>query len=137
SVSGAYAHAWRAYLDDRGLAGTPGPALALLEPAAARRVDGLAFGDALAHGHRLLGDPLLGLRFGLRVGGGGFGMLGIAAATAPRLGDAIRQLQRFESLTSTLGRVEARREGARVTLAWKPRQPAAPAVVEGILAGWI
>lgn len=146
SVSTAYARAWRAFLDDQGLAGAgrDAPALAPFgalpadAPAPpAHRVDGTAFGQALVQGRRLLGDPMLGVRFGLRVGGGGFGLLGIAAATAATLGQSILQLQRFESLTSTLGRVRAERDGDRVTLSWSPHQPVAPAVVEGILAGWV
>jgi AraC-like DNA-binding protein len=134
SVSTAYAGAWRAFLGDRGL-----PAAPAVEPAsaAARRIDGTSFGDALLGARRLLGDPLLGVHFGQRVGGGSFGLLGIAAATAPTFAHSIHQLQRFEPLTSTLGRVEIHPGARSVTLAWRPIAATSPAVVEGILAGWV
>lgn len=136
TVSGAYARAWGAFLDEGGLAGTA-PRAALDAPAATARLDGAVFDGALDGGRRLLGDPLLGVRFGTRVGGGGFGLLGIAAATAPTFAGAVGALARYESLTSTLGRVTVRREGRDVTLSWHAARPAAPAVVEGILAGWV
>ena len=132
SVSGSYARALRSFLGSCGL--PDGDTANGMQPG---RVDGTTLGDALARGCRALGDPTLGVRFGTRVGGAGFGLLGVAAATAPSLAGAVRHLQRFEALTSTLGRVRVRREGAGVTLAWQPAQAVAPAVVEGILAGWI
>ena len=132
SVSGSYAGALQAFLGSRGLPGSP----ATVAPARLR-VAGDALGDALVEGGRELGDPLLGIRFGTRVGCAGFGLLGVAAATATSLGEAVRHLQRFESLASTLGHVSVRREGRQVALAWRPVRPVAPAVVEGILAGWV
>lgn len=132
SVSGSYARALRAFLDSRGL-----PATGAASGMGGLRVGGDALGDALVGGGRELDDPLLGIRFGTRVGCAGFGLLGVAAATATSLGEAVRHLRRFESLTSTLGCVRVRREGAAVTLAWRPVRPVAPAVVEGILAGWV
>ena len=132
SVSGSYARALRGFLGASGLSEVDtvaGPG--------GDRVAGQTLGDALVDGGHELGDPTLGIRFGTRVGGAGFGLLGVATATAPSLAQALRHLQRFESLTSTLGRVAARREGRLVTLAWRPSQPVAPAVVEGILGGWV
>jgi AraC-like DNA-binding protein len=64
-------------------------------------------------------------------------MLGIAAATAPSLREAIRHLTQLESITSTLGFATVRRHGRRVHLSWQPAQAVPPAVVEGILAGWV
>lgn len=61
----------------------------------------------------------------------------MAAATAPTLRESVRQLRRFEALTSTLGTMHPRRRGGRVTLVWQPVAPVAPAVIEGILAGWV
>jgi len=132
SVSGSYARALRAFLASRGL---PGGDTAWGMRGV--RVEGTALGDALVGGGRELGDPMLGVAFGTRVGCAGFGLLGVAAATATSLGEAVRHLQRFESLTSTLGRVRVTRAGRAVTLAWRPVRPVAPAVVEGILAGWV
>ena len=132
SVSGSYARALRGFLGTCGLsevdtaAGLDGG-----------RVTGDTLGDTLVDGGNALGDPTLGIRFGTRVGGAGFGLLGVATATAPSLAQALRHLQRFESLTSTLGRVQVRRQDGTVTLAWHPSQPVAPAVVEGILGGWV
>jgi AraC-like DNA-binding protein len=133
SVSGSYAQALNAFLGSCGLS-DGGPAAQGILGA---RIDGAALGDSLVDGGRVVGDPMLGIRFGTRVGCAGFGLLGIAAATASTLADAVGNLQRFESLTSTLGHVRVRREGTSVTLAWQPAQAVAPAVVEGILAGWV
>jgi AraC-like DNA-binding protein len=132
SVSGSYARALRGFLGTCGL-----PEIDTAGGLGGQRVAGDALGDALVDSGNALGDPTLGIRFGTRVGGAGFGLLGVATATAPSLAQALRHLQRFESLTSTLGRVDVRREGGRVTLAWRPSQPVAPAVVEGILGGWV
>src|SRR5690349_13842654 len=97
SVSVSYERSLKAYLQTRGLpSARAGPDDARSGPAS--RVDGRAFGEALTFGGRVLGDTTTGLRFGLRVGGAGFGLLGVAAATAPTLRDSVRQLQRFESL---------------------------------------
>lgn len=129
SVSSLYADALGAFLSERGLApGTrsEGP-----------RLCGNSYSTLMAGASRELGDRGLGLRFGARVGGAGFGMLGIAAATAPTLRESIRHLTQLESITSTLGRATVRRHGTRVHLSWQPAQPVPPAVVEGILAGWV
>jgi AraC-like DNA-binding protein len=135
SVSSSYARALRAFLGASGLADAR--EIACPPAAGTLRIAGAAIDELLRAGSRALGDPLLGVRFGTRVGGAGFGLLGVAAATAPTLAGAIRHLQRFESLTSTLGHVHVRRAGAAVTLAWMPAQPVAPAIVEAILAGWV
>ncbi len=133
SVSLSYAGALRAYLRERGL---PGPARREAAVPTAR-IAGDAYGAALLEGGRSLGDTALGLGFGTRVGGAGFGLLGVAAATAGSLREAIVHLQRFESLTSTLGHVDVRRSRGTVTLAWRPWTPVAAPVAEGIVAGWV
>jgi AraC-like DNA-binding protein len=132
SVSGSYARSLHAFLGSCGLpedGDTPTPI--------GQRIDGTALSDALRAGGRALADPTLGIRFGTRVGCAGFGLLGIAAATATTLGEAVRHLQRFESITSTLGHVDVVRAGGELRLSWRPAQHVAPAVVEGILAGWV
>jgi AraC-like DNA-binding protein len=138
SVSVSYERSLRAYLQTRGLpAPRAGPDDACACPAA--RVDGHAFGEELAYSGHVLGDVTTGLSFGLRVGGAGFGLLGVAAATAPTLRDSVRQLRRFESLTSTLGHMTVQMHGRHlVSLCWQPADPATPpAVAEAILAGWV
>lgn len=129
SVSNLYAGALGAFLAERGLpqdTRSSGP-----------RLCGISYSTLMADASRELNDHGLGLRFGSRVGGAGFGMLGIAAATAPSLREAIRHLTQLESITSTLGRATVRRHGNRVHLSWHPAQSLPPAVVEGILAGWV
>lgn len=129
SVSTLYADALGAFLTEQGLpqdTRAPGP-----------RLCGVSYSTLMAGASRELGDQGLGLRFGARVGGAGFGMLGIAAATAPTLREAIRHLTQLESITSTLGFATVRRHGRRVHLSWQPAQTVPAAVVEGILAGWV
>ncbi len=129
SVSTLYADALGAFLLEQGLpqdARAPGP-----------RLCGASYSTLMAGAARELDDQGLGLRFGARVGGAGFGMLGIAAATAPTLREAIRHLTQLESITSTLGCATVRRHGARVHVSWQPAQSVPAAVVEGILAGWV
>ncbi len=137
SVSISYERSLKAYLQTRGLPAARDGDDACLCPAS--RVDGRVFGHALAHSGRVLGDATTGLAFGLCVGGAGFGLLGVAAATAPTLRDSVRQLQRFESLTSTLGHMTVRQHGRdRVSLCWQPAAPdTPPAVAEAIIAGWV
>lgn len=132
SVSDAYARALSRFLGSRGL-----PLAPPLQPGASARVAGLHFGDTLTQAGHVLGDRTLGIAFGTRVGGGAFGLLGVAAASAGTLQEAIEHLQRFESLTSTLGQMTLRRQPGTVTLVWQPHAPVAPSVVEGILAGWV
>ncbi len=132
SVSTLYADALGAFLAERGLAqqsSTPDPHN--------RRLCGMSYSALMSGAARELDDKGLGLRFGARVGGAGFGMLGIAAATAPTLSEAIRHLTQLESITSTLGRATVRRHAGKVHLSWHPEQPVPPSVVEGILAGWV
>jgi len=133
SVSSLYADALGAFLAERGLPAAPPPTLA----GHARRVVGASFAHTLYGGVRELGESALGLQFGTRVGGAGFGMLGVAAATAPTLAESIRHLTQLESLTSTLGHASVRRPGKLVHLSWRPAQAVPPMVVEGILAGWV
>jgi len=132
SVSSLYADALGAFLAERGL-----PAAAPSASGHGRRVVGASFAHTLYGGVRELGESALGLQFGTRVGGAGFGMLGVAAATAPTLMESIRHLTQLESLTSTLGRASARRAGKLVHLCWQPAQAVPPMVVEGILSGWV
>jgi len=129
SVSNLYAGALGAFLAERGLPQTT--------RASGQRLCGKSYSTLMAHAARELDDQGLGLRFGARVGGAGFGMLGIAAATAPSLREAIRHLTQLESITSTLGRATVRRHGNRVHLSWQPAQALPPSVVEGILGGWV
>jgi len=132
SVSGSYARSLHAFLGSCGL-----PSGGDTVPPIGLRVDGATLGDALRAGGRALADPTLGIRFGTRVGCAGFGLLGVAATTATTLGEAVRHLQRFEAITSTLGHVDVARAGGELRLSWRPAQPVAPSVVEGILAGWV
>lgn len=131
SVSSLYAGALSAFLRDSGLPMDRSPEQAI------QRVDGQQYAQALVTGARELGDHSLGLAFGTRVGAAGFGMLGIVAATAPTLGRSIHYLTHMESLTSTLGQARARRHGRHVVLSWQPAQQVLPAVIEGILTGWV
>lgn len=135
SVSSLYADALAAFLRDRGYA--PEPLAEFDGRSPARRVVGRAYAAAMITGVRELGDSALGLEFGTRVGGGGFGLLGIAAATAPTLRVTLEHLTRHESLTSTLGRASMRQQGDDVHLEWHPAQGVTPAVIEGILSGWV
>lgn len=102
-----------------------------------RRVSASAFCALIERGARELGDPTVGLAFGSEIGGRGFGLLGIATASAGTLAGAIRCLATMESLTSTLGQVAPQREGDVVHLRWQPHVHALPPpVIEGIVAGW-
>lgn len=131
SVSTLYAGALGAFLAERGL--PPAPATG----PHGRRLCGASYSGLMSGAARALDDKGLGLRFGARVGGAGFGMLGIAAATAPSLREAIRHLTQLESITSTLGRASVRRHAHKVHISWQPVQAVPAAVVEGILAGWV
>jgi AraC-like DNA-binding protein len=137
SVSISYERSLKAYLQTRGLPAASAGNDGGLCPAS--RVDGRSFGQALMHSGRVLGDATTGLAFGLCVGGAGFGLLGVAAATAPTLRDSVRQLQRFESLTSTLGHMTVRQRSRHlISLCWQPAAPdTPPAVAEALLAGWV
>jgi AraC-like DNA-binding protein len=136
SVSGSYARALGAFLRARGLTQVGLDLAGASTPAS--RVGAHSFSMALAKGGRELGDAAPGLAFGARIGAAGFGLLGVATATAPTLRDALAQLRRFESLTSTIGRIEVQPLGRRVRLAWRPVQPdTSPDVVEAVLAGWV
>jgi AraC-like DNA-binding protein len=136
SVSVSYERALQAFLRSRGL-GNGAKDLAT-DQRVGSRVEGISFGSTLVRGGRELGDAALGLSFGTRVGGAGFGLLGVAAATAPTLRDSVRHLQRFESLTSTLGHMGVRRRGRLVSLLWEPDRPDLPQeIAEAILTGWV
>lgn len=101
------------------------------------RVSAGRFSDLVHWGTRELNDPAIGLRFGHSIGGRGFGLLGIATASADTLAGAIRCLANMESLTSTLGQLVVVREGNVVHLRWQTHEHALhPALVEGIIAGW-
>jgi AraC-like DNA-binding protein len=135
SVSVSYADALQAFLGEKG---HPSARPLINNTASvASRIDGTAFAQRLVRSCEELGDATLAIDFGTRIGGAGFGLLGVAAATATTLRHAIGHLQRFEALTSTLGHVRAELEGEIVNLVWQPANVVAPAVVEGILAGWV
>lgn len=132
NVSALYAGALNRFLQERGL--PP----AILPPTG--RVAGAAYARVMQHGMQQLADRSLGLAFGTRVGAAGFGLLGIAAATAPNLRTAIWHLIRLESITCTLGHVQMQQHGKAVQLHWRaaPGSGLVPAqVIEGILAGWV
>jgi AraC-like DNA-binding protein len=140
-----YAAALGAFLRERGLppdalahpVANTHPAAAPGVSTAAQRIDGHAYGNALVTATNELGDSALGLDFGTRVGAAGFGMLGIAAATAPTLRAAIGHLIELESITCTLGYVTMQHDRHQVRLCWRPAQPVPTSVIEGILAGWV
>jgi AraC-like DNA-binding protein len=137
SVSTLYGDALGAFLAERGLPRDAQARHVLVPGPHGRRLCGNAYSALMAGAARELDDQGLGLRFGGRVGGAGFGMLGIAAATAPSLREAIRHLTQLESITSTLGHASVRRHGAKVHLSWQPSLTLPSAVIEGILAGWV
>ena len=136
SVSALYANALDAYLGERGF--PLHPTSAEIGPgASSQRVGGHDYAHMLTMSARELDDPALGLQFGTRVGAAGFGMLGIAAATALTLREAIVHLTQLESITSTLGRARAELHGDTVSVVWDACQAVPPVVVEGILSGWV
>ncbi len=137
SVSTLYSDALGAFLAERGLPRADQAQRILASDPHGRRLCGNSYSALMAGAARELDDNGVGLRFGARVGGAGFGMLGIAAATAPSLREAIRHLTQLESITSTLGHASVRRHAGKVHLSWQPAQALPPAVVEGILAGWV
>ncbi|WP_284620603.1 AraC family transcriptional regulator [Aquabacterium humicola] len=135
SVSGAYAEALRTFLLKQGLA-WPEPSRPV-EAIPAHRVPGSTFVRVLDDARRNLGDPLVGLHFGIRAGAAGYGLMGVAAATATSLRDTIRHLHRFASLTSTLGDLSSTAQSGFVSLIWNPLPGVDTAVVEATLAGWV
>lgn len=137
SVSTLYADALGAFLRERGMDTERCTALPRSRCSPAQRVAAGSYVHAMLAGVRECGDAGLGLAFGSRVGARGFGLLGIAASTAPTMQETIRYLTRLESMTSTLGDVHARRDADTVTLGWRAAQPVPPVVIEGILAGWV
>lgn len=137
SVSASYEQALRVFLHSRGLS-VAAASRAGEDASPTLRVAGSLFGQTLTLGGRELGDATPGLTFGQAVGGAGFGLLGVAAATAPTLRESVQRLQRFESLTSTLGHLQIRLHGDLVSLVWCPADACPqPAVVEAILCGWV
>lgn len=135
SVSAAYAAGLEIFLQSVGL--TAG-ALKVSSPMlATSRVPGPVFDTRLQTATRMAGDALLGVRFGSGVGGAGFSMLGLAAATAGSLRDTIQQLRRFEPLVSTLGRTDLLALGPSTTLVWRPSMSASAVVAEAAIAGWV
>jgi AraC-like DNA-binding protein len=83
----------------------------------------------------------LGLGFGSAVGGAGFGLLGVAAATADSLGEAIRTLVTTEPIVSSVGRAFVRADGDRVQLGWRehhlPNTYGSALFTDAVLAGWV
>jgi AraC-like DNA-binding protein len=101
------------------------------------RVSGEVFLRELRTLAHELGDPGIGLALGASAGGEGFGLLSLLLATAPTLRMAIEHLRHFESLATTLGRLQASQEGAFIDLLWHPRTHGDPLIVEAVLAGWV
>jgi AraC-like DNA-binding protein len=134
TVAALYAQAFVEHAAFRGLRRPA--ALDLRSPFARVRADDYA--RLVDHAARELDDASIGLSFGVSIGGMGFGLLGVAAATAETLGDSVRSLIRFEPLTSTMGDITPRVERDRVVLQWNPHSRALPLpVIEGVLAGWV
>jgi AraC-like DNA-binding protein len=131
TVSRHYAEALERFLLAQGW--TDGPRVSLR----GWRVEGAAFGEALTRGARELGHPCLGVAFGSEVGGSGYGLMGLAVSTAGTVREVIQQLQRYEPLTSTLGRLNVVPRGGLVQMQWRPTHRVPPAAAEAILAGWV
>ncbi|UXI69417.1 AraC family transcriptional regulator [Tahibacter amnicola] len=134
-VSQLYADAFREFTRLRGLGPAPGSAMSA--SGFVQRVGGEEFCNLVESAVLQSGDPDLGFRFGAAIGGRGFGLLGIATAAAPTLAHSLNSLARWESLTCTLGAIDVVRERASVRVRWLPRVPVPPALIEGVLAGWV
>ncbi|GMV31077.1 MAG: AraC family transcriptional regulator [Rhodanobacteraceae bacterium] len=106
-------------------------------PGFVARVHGLNYGRRVQQAVDVSGDADLGFRFGAAIGGRGFGLLGIATATAPTLQQSLANLVRWEPLTSTLGRIRIERSRKQLRLVWTPHGPVPAAAIEGILGGWV
>lgn len=106
-------------------------------PGFVARIDGLHYGRRVQQAIDVSGDANLGFRFGAAIGGRGFGLLGIATATAPTLNQSLASLVRWEPLTSTLGRIGIEQSHRHLRLVWTPHVPVPAAAVEGILGGWV
>ncbi|HSX61153.1 MAG TPA: AraC family transcriptional regulator ligand-binding domain-containing protein [Tahibacter sp.] len=134
-VSRLYADAFAEFANRSGA--LPASDAVAATPGFVQRVDGQDFGRRVQQAVDASGDADLGVRFGAAIGGRGFGLLGIATATAPSLQQSLASLVRWEPLTSTLGRIGIRRSRRHLRLTWTPHVAVPPAAIEGILGGWV
>jgi AraC-like DNA-binding protein len=80
------------------------------------------------------------LDFGRTVGGAGFGILGIGAASAGDLASTIRALVRLEPVTSTVGSAYALNRGREIEVGWRENSaPSSTSAIfaEAILTSWV
>lgn len=87
-----------------------------------------------------IGNRAIGLDFGRSVGGAGFGVLGLAAATASDLASAVQALIRLEPVTSTIGSAYTHLQGSEIEIGWKESAVptnTSPIFAEAILASWV
>jgi AraC-like DNA-binding protein len=136
-VSQLYVGAFNEFLRSRGL---PAAGAVAAQPCASGfvlRSDGAAFAASVQQAVAHSGDGDLGLRFGAAIGGRGFGLLGIATASAPSLRHSLASLARWEPLTSTLGQISVQQSRRYLRLVWTPRPGMPAALIEGVLAGWV
>lgn len=134
-VSRLYADAFDEFAQRCGA--LPASDTAAATPGFVQRVDGQHYAHRVRQAVELSGDADLGFRFGTAIGGRGFGLLGIATATAPSLQQSLASLVRWEPLTSTLGCIGIHRSRRHLRLSWTPHVPVPPAAIEGILGGWV
>jgi AraC-like DNA-binding protein len=82
--------------------------------------------------------PLFGWRLGQHVKPTTYGVNGILLLACPTLGEALRQVLRFESLVHDLGRSSFTQQGDQVVYAWRndcAAHPAAGALAESVFSG--
>ncbi|HEU4664480.1 MAG TPA: AraC family transcriptional regulator ligand-binding domain-containing protein, partial [Dokdonella sp.] len=84
------------------------------------RVDGARFCEWVSRAARATSDEDIGFRFGARVAWRAFGLLGIAAAAAPTLGEALGRVVRRQPLVDTLGTLRISHRGRLLHLQWRP-----------------
>jgi AraC-like DNA-binding protein len=134
-VSRVYADAFDEFARQRSVVAVANETIAV--PGFVERLDGQHYGQRVQAAVDTSGDADLGFRFGAAIGGRGFGLLGIATATAPTLEQSLASLVRWEPLTSTLGRIGIERSRRHLRLVWTPHVPVPAAAIEGILGGWV
>lgn len=108
-----------------------------LRQVAVGRVRGSDFCEQVTHAVKATADCNLAFRFGAAIGGRAFGLLGISAATAPTLGQSLKNLLRWEPLTSTLGRIGISSSHHQLRVTWDAKPDVPGPVVEAVLSGWI
>lgn len=133
-VSRVYADAFREFAEGCGALPVSGMTAA---SSFVQRIAAAQFAGTVQQAVDLSGDADLGFRFGAAIGGRGFGLLGVATATAASLQQSLASLARWEPLTSTLGRIAIERSRHHLQLSWSPHVPVPPAAIEGILGGWV